>query len=384
MSIHLKLHICVLLLMLASAVFSQTGTPDSKQSLGQQLYFDTNLSLNRSQSCASCHDPSSAFIDTNYNASERAASLGDDGKTFGDRNAPTAAYANRTPVFHINKEGRYIGGQFWDGRAATLKDQAAGPPLAPGEMGMPDMEAVRERLLENPSYIEQFQQSYGKAVLDNAATAFDAMTDAIAAFEQSDFFSPFDSKYDRYLRGEYVLTQEEELGMTLFFSEQFTNCNQCHQLNKRPLTAMETFSDYSYHNIGVPPNTHLRELNGLKGDYVDEGLLSHPGINDAGARGKFKVPTLRNVALTGPYMHNGVFRQLRTVVAFYNKYNSKSAKRQINPETGQKWREAEISENISLTELEHGPALDDQRIDALVAFLELLTDKRFEPLLRQQ
>ena len=93
------------------------------------------------------------------------------------------------------------------------------------------------------------------------------------------------------------------------------------------------------------------------------------------------MPTLRNVAVTGPYMHNGVFKELKTVVDFYNKYNSKSAKRQINPETGEQWAEPEVSNTLSSTELEFGPALNDKRINALVAFLKLLTDKRYEHLI---
>jgi cytochrome c peroxidase len=83
-------------------------------------------------------------------------------------------------------------------------------------------------------------------------------------------------------------------------------------------------------------------------------------------------------------MHNGVFADLRTVVLFYNKYNSRRPERQINPETGQPFGPPEVPENISLTELETGPALDDKRIDAIVAFLETLTDKRYEPLLRDR
>ena len=90
---------------------------------------------------------------------------------------------------------------------------------------------------------------------------------------------------------------------------------------------------------------------------------------------------MRNVAVTGPYMHNGVFSDLRTVILFYNKYNTRSQTRQINPETGRPWRWPEVPQNLAVKELTHGPALDDQRIDALVAFLKTLTDARYEPLL---
>jgi len=96
------------------------------------------------------------------------------------------------------------------------------------------------------------------------------------------------------------------------------------------------------------------------------------------------VPTLRNVAVTAPYMHNGVFKDLRTVVLFYDKFNSRSAKRQVNPETGEPWGEPEVPGTLSTEELEHGPALKDQRIDALVAFLKTLTDRRYEHLLEAE
>ncbi len=83
-------------------------------------------------------------------------------------------------------------------------------------------------------------------------------------------------------------------------------------------------------------------MNGVAADLVDEGFLAHPGIDDPAQRGKFKVPTLRNVAVTGPYMHNGVFEDLRTVILFFNKYNAKAESRQINPETGQPWQAPEV------------------------------------------
>lgn len=355
----------------------------SLEALGQSLYFDTNLSKNRSQSCATCHAPQHGFADNRDNGIAGAASLGDDGYSLGDRNAPSAGYARFSPVFQLNEEGKYVGGQFHDGRAANLAAQAEGPPLNPGEMGMPNKAAVVERLKENPDYVAAFRHHYGEGILEDSDGAYRAMAETIAAFEQTDFFAPFDSKYDRYLRGEYEMNEQEELGMTLFFSQQFTNCNVCHQLRRLPHSEGDTFSNYEFHNIGVPINERLRHLNGKGKGFVDRGLLDNPQVDDATQAGKFKVPTLRNVAVTGPYMHNGVFSDLRTVVLFYNKYNSRSPQRQINPETGEAWRAPEVAENLSLEELETGPALDDKRIDALVAFMLTLTDKRYEHLLRK-
>ncbi|GAB4356955.1 MAG: cytochrome-c peroxidase [Oricola sp.] len=357
----------------ASAEQPASTPPATPEALGEALFFDTNLSANRTQACASCHDPDFAFTDP-----RGMASPGDDGHSLGDRNAPTAAYASFSPEFHRREDGEWIGGQFLDGRAATLEEQAGGPPLNPIEMGMPDKASVVERLKENPDYAAAFDALFGPGTLDDTDKAYDAMTRAIAAFERTGTFAPFDSKYDRFLRGEAKLTEQEELGRLLFFSQQFTNCNQCHQLSKSAIDPRETFTDYRFHNIGVPENTALRAENGAAPGTVDEGLLANPAVDDPAQRGKFRTPTLRNVAVTGPYMHNGVFQDLRTVILFYNRYNTKNPERLINPETGKPFAQPEVPENLSVKELTHGPALDDKRIDALVAFLKTLTDKRYE------
>lgn len=350
--------------------------------MGQRLFFETSLSANRTQSCSSCHSPEAGFADPRNNTANGAVSLGDNGHSLGDRNAPTVTYAMFSPTFQLTEAGIYKGGQFHDGREKDLQGQAGGPPTNPIEMGMPSKVAVVERLKENPLYRENFTALYGQDIFNNPDQAYSAMADSIAAFERTELFAPFDSKYDRFLRGEAELTEEEDLGRTLFFSQQFTNCNICHQLKSSPRAEGETFSNYEYHNIGVPVNSAARAANGMAGDYIDQGLLDNPAVSDRSQAGKFKVPTLRNIAVTGPYMHNGVFTDLRTVVLFYNKYNSRSSARQINPETGAFWEAPEVPETLSVKELETGPALTDQRIDALVAFMKTLTDKRYEPLLR--
>ena len=376
----LERQLAVILLALPAAGIAAEAI-GSIEALGRALYFDVSLSKNRSQSCATCHSPDFGFTDPRGNASGQAVSLGDDGHSLGDRNAPTASYAAFSPDFHRDDTAQYVGGQFLDGREKDLAGQAGGPPLNPIEMGMPDKAGVVGRLKENAAYVTAFRSFYGGDIFDRPDDAYRAMTESIAAFEKTDFFAPFDSRYDRYLRGEYQMTVLEDLGMTLFFSQQFSNCNICHQLKPTPNRTGETFSNYQYHNIGVPPNDAARAVNGVAADHVDRGLLDNPAIDDPAQAGRFKVPTLRNVAVTGPYMHNGVFKDLRTVVLFYNKYNSKSAKRQVNPETGEQWRAPEVPDNLALKELETGPALDDRRIDALVAFMKTLTDARYEHLL---
>jgi cytochrome c peroxidase len=354
----------------------------TRAELGAALFADVNLSRNRTQACATCHSPDLGFVDPRETVLGRDVSLGDDGTSLGTRNAPSAAYAALAPAFGRNAKGRYHGGLFLDGRAADLAAQAGGPPLNPIEMGMGSEAEVVARLAENPAYVRAFTSLFGPDVLESDRDAFRAMAESIAAFERTDAFQPFDSKYDRFLRGEVQLTDEEELGRLLFFSNQFTNCHLCHQLQKLGGAAREPFSNFEFHNIGVPANPAFAGSG--RPITADRGLAENPMVDPAdrdAVAGQFKVPSLRNVAVTGPYMHNGVFKDLRTVILFYDKYNNPAPRRQVNPETGQPWAAPEVPVNLSLKELETGPALDDARVDALVAFLRTLTDRRYEPLL---
>ena len=349
-----------------------------KETLGQVLFSDKNLSKSRTQSCATCHNPNAGFADDRQNGISKMASLGDDNKSLGDRQAPTASYAKFSPDFHFDeKKQKYIGGQFWDGRAKTLEEQAGGPPLNPIEMGMGSKKEIVDRIKENSYYVQTFKELFGEDIFSDEVKAYDAMTVAIATFERSNEFSPFDSKYDRYLKGEYDLTPLEDLGKSIFFSNNNNSCATCHVL-KGEDKAGETFTNYEYHNIGTPANKTLRAKNGVKD--IDKGLLANPNVKDVAQNGKHKVPTLRNVAVTAPYMHNGVFKDLKTVIEFYDKYNNKD--RNINPETNKPWDDAEVKETIALKELKAN-ALTDRKVEALVAFMKLLTDKKYEHLLEK-
>lgn len=368
------------LFFIVGLMFSALMAEDmKKEDLGRILFFDVNLSKNRTQSCATCHNPNAGFVDDRDNGVKKMASLGDDGKSLGDRQAPTASYAKFSPTFHFDEKAKkYVGGQFWDGREATLEGQAGGPPLNPVEMGMSDKKAVVDRLKENSLYVNSFKKIFGADIFKNDDKAYEAMTIAIASFERTDEFSPFDSKYDRYLKGEYDLTPLEDLGKSIFFSNNNNSCANCHVLKGEDKEG-ETFTNYQYHNIGTPANNELRAKNGVKA--IDEGLLANLNVSDAAQKGKHKVPTLRNVAVTGPYMHNGVFKDLKTVVEFYDKYNNKD--RNIDPETNKPWDEPEVKDNISLQELKANK-LTDRKVEALVAFMKLLTDKKYEHLLEEQ
>ncbi len=374
--------IAALFLGLLIAPGSVISAPHSDEitDLGRALFFDSNLSINRNQSCASCHDPGQAFSDSRDNGVSGAVSLGDDGVSLGDRNTPGTTYAFLIPDFHKNDKDEYVGGYFLDGRAATMVDQAAAPFVNPLEMAMPDVAAVVDRVRENPSYVESFRKNYGESIFLDSDKAFRALTESIAAFERTALFAPFDSKYDRYLRGEYELTNEEELGRVLFFS-QLINCSSCHLLDTREFSPGEVFSNHRYHNIGVPTNNRVRAKNGIDVSHRDLGLLENPEVGDPAMAGKFRVPGLRNVAVTGPYMHNGVFQDLATAIRFYNRFTLSNRKSQINPETGELWGEPEVAETIDLELLRAGQPLADNHIVALVAFLTALTDQRYESLL---
>jgi cytochrome c peroxidase len=357
---------------------AEAERPAALVELGEALFFDSNLSLGRTQSCASCHDPSHAFADPGDNPTQGALSVGQDGASLGARNAPTVAYAYLSPSFRRMPDGDYVGGQFHDGRAPTLEAQARQPLLNPVEMAMPDEASIIARLRENEGYVRAFDRLFGPQTLDRDEAGMTALTQALVAYERSAEVSPFDSKYDRYLRGAYTMTDQEELGRVLFFSNQFTNCHLCHKLTALGDGA-EPFSNYRYRNIGVPANPATAGRGA--GVSPDRGLGGRSDMNDTRYDGQFKVPTLRNVAVTGPYMHNGVFKDLRTVMLFYDHFNSSSPRRQINPETGAVWGSPEVPETLAETELKFGPPLDDRRIDALIAFLKTLTDRRYEPML---
>ncbi|MFY9093388.1 cytochrome c peroxidase, partial [Aliarcobacter butzleri] len=241
------------LFFIVGLMFSALMAEDmKKEDLGRILFFDVNLSKNRTQSCATCHNPNAGFVDDRDNGVKKMASLGDDGKSLGDRQAPTASYAKFSPVFHFDEKAKkYVGGQFWDGREATLEGQAGGPPLNPIEMGMSDKKAVVDRLKENTLYVDSFKKIFGADIFKNDDKAYEAMTIAIASFERTDEFSPFDSKYDRYLKGEYDLTPLEDLGKSIFFSNNNNSCANCHVLKGEDKEG-ETFTNYQYHNIGTP------------------------------------------------------------------------------------------------------------------------------------
>ena len=346
------------------------------KALGEVLFFDKSISFNKTQSCSTCHSPDTAFVDQRKNSANQMVSEGDNPHLHGNRNANTALYAMFSPNFHFDKKIQdYVGGQFWDGRAKDLAEQAGGPPVNPVEMGMPDKKAIVERLKADPTYYKPITDLYGESIWADADKIYAIMEKAIGEFEKQELFAQFSSKYDRALKGEAELTALESKGKALFFDKTRTNCSNCHQSSEAN-SATETFTNYRYFNIGVPSNQELIKHNKLAADFVDNGLLDNPMVKgDKKQKGKFKVPTLRNISVTAPYMHNGVFRDLKTVLLFKDSFNNPN--RKINPETGKAWEKAEYAQTINPDVLKAKP-LTDEEIKALEAFLKTLTDEAYE------
>ncbi len=333
-----------------------------KETLGKLLFFDPMLSTPPGQSCAHCHAPTAGFGNPNR---QLPVSRGVHPDRYGNRNDLTAAYAAYIPPRSFDEaEGHWVGGLFWDGRAATLAEQAQGPPLNPLEMANPDIETVVEAIRHAP-YRGQFLEVYGEGALDDVDETFDLMADAMAAYEMSRELNPFDSKYDHFLAGQVNLTDQELRGLALFEDETRGNCSACHPSRPGPGGEPPQFTDYTYDNLGTPKNPENPfyflppELNPDGVDYVDLGL--GPVVGDPEWNGFFRVPTLRNIADTPPYMHNGVFHTLYQVVSFYNS-------RDVAP-----WPAPEVATGVNRDEL-GDLGLSPNEMEDIVAFLMTLTD----------
>ncbi|NOQ15488.1 MAG: c-type cytochrome [Methyloprofundus sp.] len=324
-----------------------------EQQLGKKIFFDENLSSPEGLSCASCHDIKTSLTDPTQSS---VVSAGAVSGRHGTRNAPSAAYAAFAPQFHFDAdEGLYIGGQFLDGRAANLKEQAKGPFLNANEMNNADEQSVINKIKES-NYALLFEQVFGRGILNDTMQAYDKMAQAIAAFEHTASFNRFTSKYDYFLTGRVVLSEQEQKGLALFEDENKGNCAACH-ISKTDDGSMPLFTDFTYDNLGTPSSPEILALQGA--GFVDIGLGETVGASE---NGKFKVPSLRNVAKTAPYMHNGVFTDLKEVVEFYN-----------TRDVDAKWASPEVAVNVNTDEL-GDLGLTDQEVEAIVAFLRTLTD----------
>lgn len=246
--------------------------------LGRDLFHDKRLSADQSISCASCHEAANSFADP------RAHSQGV-GKKEGNRNAPPVMNAAFHPV------------QFWDGRAASLEEQAGGPIANPVEMNLPHEQAVA-RVAADATYVARFAQAFGPGPV-----TMDKITKAIASFERT--LVAGDSPFDRYFYGgdKTALSPEAIRGLALFRDKERGNCAACHTIGER----FALFTDGKFHNVGAGLNN--------EGEIVDHGRFAV--TKREADRGAFRTPTLRNIARTAPYMHDGSLRTLRQVVDFY-------------------------------------------------------------------
>jgi cytochrome c peroxidase len=242
--------------------------------LGKKLFFDTILSGDETQSCATCHDPQKSFTDNDR------FSKGIDGNV-GTRNA--------MPLFNLvwNFNERFA----WDGKELSLERQALEPVRNPIEMHA-NWKNIAEKLKNHSEYPILFSQAFGLAIIDSTL-----ITKAISQFERT--LISGNSKFDRYLLGETTLTVQEQNGFNVFMDESKGDCFHCHGSDNNPL-----WTDNAFHN------------NGLDESFTDLGLGNVSG--DPADNGKFKSPSIRNLAFTAPYMHDGRFATLEEVINHYS------------------------------------------------------------------
>jgi cytochrome c peroxidase len=285
----------------------------SKASLGKKLFNEKLLSKDSSISCASCHKPNHAFADT------LPFSIGIHGKLT-KRNTPSVLNMKNRPYY------------FWDGRVGSLEEQALIPIKNPDEMGLPINEAVK-RLNENPEYYALFLKIFKER------PSKENLSGAIAAYENT--LETADSKFDDWSNHKVKLNPEEEAGRKLFIGDK-AKCFNCHSTGD--------FTDDGYKNIGLYDGNTLNDA----GHYDFSKKESD--------RGRFKTPGLRNVAVTAPYMHNGMFKTLEEVVEHYNN-PAQFVQHPLNMDPA-------FKEPLRLSE---------QEKQELVAFLKTLTDKAYLP-----
>jgi cytochrome c peroxidase len=257
----------------AAVPFPPDNEPNAARiALGRALFFDPRLSGSAMISCATCHNPALAWGDGQPTA------VGDGAKRLG-RATPTILNTAYQPL------------QMWDGRKNSLEDQALGPIGSPAEMNMP-LEKMTEHLSAIPGYVPMFAQAYPGEAISPATVA-----KAIASFERTVVST--ESPFDRWRKGDaQAVGDDVKRGYALFTGK--ARCALCHQ--------GWNFTDNGFHNIG---------LRTLPGESEDDGRFAHRKIKVL--KGAFKTPTLRDIALTAPYMHNGSYRTLEEVVDHYDR-----------------------------------------------------------------
>jgi cytochrome c peroxidase len=375
-------------LVISVATASATLTPE--QQLGKLIFFDQNLSINQNQACAACHGPAVGWTGPNEAINIHGAVYeGSIPGAFGNRKPPSSAYATLSPIFHMDKKGSFVGGNFWDGRATGEKlgnpaaDQAQGPFLNPKEQALPAPADVVTRVCAG-SYGDLFREVWGTDVCDpqKVNMAYDDIALSIAAYEGSAEVNAFSSKFDYARKGKAKLTKEEQKGYALFRGK--AGCEACHPSNGQKAL----FTDFTFDNLGVPKNPE-NPVYTYNPAFIDLGLggflATRPDYAmyaDANM-GKHKVPTLRNVDLRPStdfikdYGHNGYFKSLWGIVHFYNTRDvlptCPGDYTEAQALAANCWPAPEVSMNLNTEELGN-LGLTRAEEQAIVAFLKTLSD----------
>jgi cytochrome c peroxidase len=355
--------------------------------LGKKIFGDAALSEPAGTSCASCHDPARAFSGTH--GSTIGVPLGSRPGHFARRTTPSVLYLRYVPKFHYFEDDEALhpspyGGFFWDGRADSIADLVRQPLFNPDEMNAGDPRRVAAKIARAP-YASEFHAALGRAA--DPESILRGIGKALEAYLTSDEMTPATSKFDAWLRGEATLTPQERLGLEAFKDPTRGACVGCHRINDAATDPQNTmFTDYGFDSIGVPRN---RALPGNRApDAYDLGLCERtdkrtPSNDDAWCT-SFRTPSLRNVAVRQAFMHNAAFKKLRDVVAFYA--NRASSPDRFYP-PAQRFDDApaKYRDNVNMGSRPYNrpeggkPALSDEEIDAIVAFLETLTDAAYRP-----
>jgi cytochrome c peroxidase len=356
---------------------------EARVALGRAIFFDANLSVPPGTSCASCHDPARGFAGNH--GSTLGVALGSRPGHYAKRNTPSVLYLRFVRKFHLHWEEDAplvdaYGGFFWDGRTDSLTDLVAQPLLNPDEMNAGSAEAVAKTIAAS-EYAGRFSRELGVSFEDPAAVLH-ALGEALSAYLLSPAMAPFTSKYDDYIRRRVSLTEQEARGLALFKDSAKGGCSACHKMNDRSSEPERSlFTDYGFDAVGAPRNRRLPATRDAA--YYDLGLCEHAGADYKEKTdefcGRFRAPSLRNVAVRTSYMHNGAFSSLRDVVAFY-------ATRGTTPERwygrGPEFDDlpAKYRDNVNVDKAPYSrhrgeaPPIDDGEIEAIVAFLGTLTD----------
>lgn len=354
----------------------------SAAAIGELIFHDLSLSASGRQSCATCHAPEHAHAAPNGLAVQFGGAQLDQP---GTRAVPSLRYLAQTPAFAFDAEGTASGGFNQDGSADTLAAQAERPLLAANEMANLTRQAVVERLRRAP-YAADFRRVFGEHSLDDVETAFAKLGYALERYQlEAPEFHPFDSKYDAWLAGKVELTAAEERGRQLFNDPKKGNCAACHPSEKGDDGRPPLFTDFTYDALGVARNAAIAA--NADPAHHDLGLCRSGRSGRAAADsecGKFKVPTLRNVATRQVFFHNGQLRSLRDAVAFYVRRDTHPAEWYPRRRDGKRELFDDLPtamrRNVNRDEVPYDrkpgqrPALSEAEIDQVVAFLYTLND----------